>query len=358
MLTQVLDFFAGLFGYILQTFQAHGLLLGLSILIAVLISVYIDVDRTKAFFVKGQKYLILGSVLLGAFTPLCACGTMAVVLSLYASTMPWGTVMAFLVSSPLMSPDTYVLLSIFMGVEFATVLATASVVLGLGAGWITSAIARHTSFLNGQFKVLPEKKLGGIRNASGAENLSMVGLDKSASACCATSCCSSSAAQGSIGKDSIAVSVDLENGADGIMRRLKVNELLSALYSIAIVKIIPLFILFVGLAYAVRELVPTSWIVNLFSGEHFYSVPLAALIGLPMYVSDATILPLLEVLKNAGASSGALLAFMIAGPATSIGVIGGLGVMLKRKAIVLYVAIIIIGSLFMGYLYDLILLML
>jgi hypothetical protein len=136
---------------------------------------------------------------------------------------------------------------------------------------------------------------------------------------------------------------------------LKLKKLIVNFFDLAIVKLLPLFVLFVIIAYLVKEYVPTEWIVTLFSGEHFYSIPLAALIGLPMYVSDATVVPLLQVLRDAGASDGAILAYMISGPATSLGVIGGLSVIMKRRAIILYVAIILVGAIVLGYGYDFVL---
>jgi len=58
---------------------------------------------------------------------------------------------------------------------------------------------------------------------------------------------------------------------------------------------------------------------------------------------------------NAGASHGAMLAFMITGPGTSIAVIGGLAIIMKKKAIFLYVLFIFFGAILSGYLYDLVL---
>jgi len=98
-----------------------------------------------------------------------------------------------------------------------------------------------------------------------------------------------------------------------------------------------------------------AWVIALFNGSHWYSVPLASLIGLPLYVSDATIVPLLQVLKDAGASNGALLAFMISGPGTSLGVIAGLLVLLKKRALIIYLAYILFGAIMLGYLSELIL---
>jgi uncharacterized membrane protein YraQ (UPF0718 family) len=146
------------------------------------------------------------------------------------------------------------------------------------------------------------------------------------------------------------------NSLINIFNRLKIDQFVKKFVEIGIIKILPIFCLFVLLAYIVKTFVPESWIINLFGGNHFYSVPMAAIISLPLYVSDATVVPLLQVLRDAGASNGAMLAFMIAGPGTSLGVIAGLNLVMRRRAIFLYTVMILFGAILMGYLYDLLLL--
>lgn len=354
MESTILEVLSGIFNYLIHTFAANWLILLFGILIAVAISVYIDVDKTRKYFLNRPRFLTLSSVLFGAFTPLCACGTMAVVLSLVSSTIPWGAIMAFLVSSPLMSPDTFVLLSGFLGVNFTVALLISSILLGLGAGWISHLLEMKTSFFNGQLRLSNNKK-SLVKDKeyakSSKQNVPLAQLEvvtlnyaDGKTSCCGSekvevNCCGSGEF-----KDEI-----------NFFEKYQIKKFLKTFYELAIVKILPLFIVFVIIAYLVKEYVPTSWIVTLFSGEHFYSVPLAALIGLPMYVSDATVLPLLQVLRDAGASDGAILAYMIAGPATSLGVIGGLTMIMKRRAIILYVAIILVGAILLGYTYDLVL---
>ena len=57
---------------------------------------------------------------------------------------------------------------------------------------------------------------------------------------------------------------------------------------------------------------------------------------------------------QSGASQGAMLAFMITGSATSVWVIAGLTTFMKKRAITLYVAYVLIGGIVSGYLLDLI----
>jgi len=358
MISQILNVLKGILDYLIHTLTANWIVLLFGIVIAVIISVYVDAEKTRKLFLRRPRFLILGSVLFGALTPLCACGTMAVVLSLITSTVPWGAIMAFLVSSPLMSPDTFVLLSGFLGLKFAIALTVSSIILGLGAGWITHWIEKKTSFLDNQLRLSNQHKTVEVTSTSKGEYLkskkqniplSKLGVVKLSyndtnKLCCNAEvvevCCSSN-------------NTNIVSSVEGILEKFKVKKFFKSFYELGIVKVLPLFIIFVIVAYLVKEFVPTEWIVNMFSGEHFYSVPLAALIGLPMYVSDATVVPLLQVLKDAGASDGAILAYMISGPATSLGVIGGLSVIMKRRAILLYVLIILIGAILLGYGYDL-----
>jgi len=105
----------------------------------------------------------------------------------------------------------------------------------------------------------------------------------------------------------------------------------------------------------INYFVPSSFILALFSSETVFAVPLAALIGLPLYISGESAIPLVQSLMAGGASGGAMLAFMITGSATSAWVIAGISAFLKKKVIGLYVSYILAGGIVLGYLYDLLL---
>jgi len=130
------------------------------------------------------------------------------------------------------------------------------------------------------------------------------------------------------------------------------KDLLQEVIDLGLKRILPYFAAFAAIGFFVNKLVPAEWIIALFSGSHWYAVPLAAAVGLPLYVTGASALPLLQVLTGAGASQGAVLAFLITGPATSVGVIAGISTIMKRRAIALYVAIILFGGIVAGYAYD------
>ena len=95
--------------------------------------------------------------------------------------------------------------------------------------------------------------------------------------------------------------------------------------------------------------------MSLFGSKNIFSVPLAALIGVPLYVSDAGAIPIIKALMNSGASGGAILAFMITGPGTSVGAIAGSFTIMKRKAVLFSVSILLISAILLGYIYNLLL---
>ena len=340
MFSSIITFLSGLFAYIFNTLYYDGFYLFISIFIAVLLAVYIKPEKAKALFLKRPQWMIPGSVTIGAVTPLCACGTMAVVLSLLTTALPWGPIMAFLVSSPLMSPDTFVLLSGFMGIKFAIALTTASIILGLVCGFATHWIEKHTTLLNDQLWIKKEEPAKSCCNTVEPQPLAVDNY------------CGCEASIKAISKDKNNCCTATLETRPTIMEKLKVKEIVNSFIDLGVKKVIPLFILFVAIAYLLKTYVPDAWVMKLFSGNHFYSVPLASLIGLPLYISDATVVPLLSVLRDAGASDGTLLAFMISGPATSLGVIGGLNIIMKRRAILLYIFFILAGSIILGYGYD------
>ena len=132
---------------VLASLGKHWVALSLAILIAALSTVFIDAEKLKHKILDKPKVSILAAVLFGALTPLCACGTMAVMLGMLTTALPWGAVMAFLTSSPLMSPEGFVMLSGVIGMKFAVGLTIASIILGLVSGYLTHLIEQRSNFL-------------------------------------------------------------------------------------------------------------------------------------------------------------------------------------------------------------------
>jgi uncharacterized membrane protein YraQ (UPF0718 family) len=331
---------------VIVSYQHNWLPLGLAIITAAIMKVYVDPERLKQGLLRRPNVSIWTSVVVGALTPLCACGTMAVILGMLTTTLPWGPIMAFLTSSPLMSPDGFILDAGLISLEFAIALTLASIVIGLGSGYLTHFIEKKTSFLKNQTRFSKEPPVpvcscaGPALQESGCRNLKTAAEQKY---------------YGGLKMESL----EKPSRRDilGFLKKIKWRDLAENVVNIGLKQILLYFTIFVALGSLITYLVPNSWIIGLFGSGKFYGVPLAALIGLPLYINTEAALPLVKSLLVGGASGGAMLAFLITGPGTSAYVIAGMAAFMKKNALGLYVLYILAGGILCGYIYDLFLVM-
>ncbi|MDZ7671814.1 MAG: permease [Halanaerobiales bacterium] len=297
----------------IQYLKADWWILLLGISIAVIIKVYVGSDSLKSWINKNEKVSIFGSIAFGSFTPLCACGTMAVILSMFVSQMPWAPIMAFLVSSPLTSPSQFIFQTEFLGFNLALAVLISSIILGIGAGVLANILSKKTVFFENQFRISFEEK------------------DKNNKKPCSVN----------------------KTKSKNILDKYEINSLVHEFYNLGIKKVLFYFLIFIAIGQLVELFVPTEWILSLFSSENVYSIPLSALIGLPLYISGMSSLPLLKTILELGAGGGAVLAFLIAGQGTGVAVIVGLSTIIKKRALAFYISFIFLGAVFSGYIYQL-----
>lgn len=104
----------------------------------------------------------------------------------------------------------------------------------------------------------------------------------------------------------------------------------------------------------IEVFVPSVIIFDLFNADKWYSVPLAGLLGIPLYACGGGTIPMINSLMLGGMSSGSALSFFIIGPATRFTPILALMSIIKTNYLVTYVVILIIYSFGAGYLYNMI----
>jgi len=121
-------------------------------------------------------------------------------------------------------------------------------------------------------------------------------------------------------------------------------------------------ILFVGkfmlLAYFLEaiivQFVPESWIVAALGPRNPLAIPTAALIGLPAYVTNLSALGLLGGLLQSGMIPSAAIAFLIAGPTTTLPAMSAVYGIAHRRVFALYLMLTFGGALFFGFLHRLV----
>jgi uncharacterized membrane protein YraQ (UPF0718 family) len=106
-------------------------------------------------------------------------------------------------------------------------------------------------------------------------------------------------------------------------------------------------------AAAVAALIPADLIFRVLGGESSFTVLLAVLLGIPLYACGGGTIPVMVVLHDMGMSQGAILGFFISGPATKASTLAALVAALEKKAVILYLAVTLIGAFAFGIAYNL-----
>jgi uncharacterized membrane protein YraQ (UPF0718 family) len=107
------------------------------------------------------------------------------------------------------------------------------------------------------------------------------------------------------------------------------------------------------LGAVIEVVVPGRWIMAVFGSGGWYQLLLAALLGVPLYACGGGVIPLVRGLMEQGMAGGAVLAFLIAGPATRIPPLMALATIARPFFVIAYVVLLIAYSVLAGLLYGL-----
>lgn len=326
---------------VLRTLQVNWVYLLLSIVLASAVQVFVGTDRLAGWLRTRTPLAVTGAVGLGALTPFCSCGTTAIVLGALASRVPWAPVVAFMVSSPLTSPGEYVLSIGLFGAGFATIYFVAAAVIGLASGWVTHHLERAGVLKNQHRVTEPVSDCSatatvtqGSLPASERQAAVMIPGTPSPSAGCSTAV------------------LDAESGGAGTetARRSGTAREFARALLVNTKRLGILFFGFTALGYLIIRLMPAEALTGLLGNDSPFAVPLAALLGIPLYVASDGSLPLVASLMHGGMGQGAAMAFLITGAGTSIGAVSGMLLIARWRVVALVVASLVVGAIVTGYL--------
>jgi uncharacterized membrane protein YraQ (UPF0718 family) len=100
--------------------------------------------------------------------------------------------------------------------------------------------------------------------------------------------------------------------------------------------------------------VDPRWISYLLGRDQLFSIPFATAVGIPVYTSGVSAIPIVQGLLNSGMSHGAALAFLIAGPVTTIPAMTAVFAIVRRQTFAIYLGSGILGSLISGYVFQMV----
>jgi len=340
---------------VLATFAHNWPFLLAGAVVAALVKVYADQDAIARFFRGHGASSVLLATVLAVATPLCSCGTMAVILGMLASSVPWAPIVAFMAASPLTSPEETVISAGLFGWPFALTLLGASVAIGLGAG-AAAHLLEARGWLAGQARLRPASPAPERAAAAAACCAAPAPRPLAAAACCSAIPVGPGAGAACCTLPILAAppAPSLPRHLESPARTLKLPELRDELLRGG-VRLLVMFGGFAFLGYLVNNLIPAAWVAALFGHGNRLGVPLAALVGLPLYLNSDASLPMIRAFVDNGAGPGAALAFIVTGAGTSLGAISGALTIARWRVVAIVVAALLAGAIAAGYGFDLLL---
>lgn len=336
------------------------------LLVTIPLAVVINLSGTSRYittvFGKNPLLSVLLATVVGAFSPFCSCGVIPVISSLLIGGVPLAPVMSFWIASPSMDPEIFFLSSSVIGWELAIWRLASTFVISLLAGYVTH-YATLKGFISNNVLKTQNQEGSQITIKSFMNSIRSVFIKKQVSieliptrpASFRQICCAANA-------DSL-----LEENYGSVQNEVKgcnwsnstKNERDSQWMGVfgEIMKATLMVTKFMGIAFLITALItfylPKNLITGLLSGNSVIQVILATLIGIPMYSSNITALPVVGGLIDLGLNKGAALSFLIAGSTTTLPAMVAVWGITKRRVFLLYLSFALIGALLAGLCFNL-----
>ncbi len=361
------------------TFLHNWPFLVLSVIIAVALKKFIDPNRVSAFLMRHKRAGVLTATVAAVTTPFCSCGTTAVILGMMASMMPWAPIVAFMVASPLTSPEELIYSAGLFGWPFALAFFAASIFLGL-LGGAAAIVVEGRGLLKNQARFStpsaaskPTETAPACGCSQQPEPVAACACDQKAEPVPASSpfaqpqpvleaCGCSASAELALEPSRLPMTLSnirpptktrqpAASSAGAAQPRVTWRSFAADVLDTG-KKLLLMFLGFAFVGYFLNGLIPTAWVSAVFGQGAVYSVPLAATLGLPLYVNTEASLPLVRALIDGGMSQGAALAFLITGAGTSVGAVAGALTIARWRVIALVIGTLWVGAVICGYAYN------
>ncbi|MDR3642206.1 MAG: permease [Candidatus Doudnabacteria bacterium] len=279
------------------------ILLAVIIFAVSIIRSYLPPEKIRNILAHKNKYT--GNVvasLLGIVTPFCSCSAIPLFLGFVQAGVPLGTTFSFLVASPMINEVALILLLGLFGWKIALIYIFSGLVIAVVSGII----------------------IGKLKVESLVEPF---------------------------------VYQTVVNSATPLpsMTRHERFEYAKTYTLDILKKVWPYILIGIGIGAWIHGYIPTDFLAKYAGSGKWYGVPLAVLIGIPLYSNAAGVIPLVSALTEKGVSMGTTLAFMMSVTALSLPEFMILKKVMKLKLILLFAGIVGIGIIFTGYLFNFIL---
>lgn len=320
---------------------------------------------------NGKGYVI--AALLGAITPFCSCSTIPFLKGLLRARAGFGPMMVFLFSSPLLNPVIIGLFVVTFGIKVALFYFTVALVVAVTAGFVleklgferyvrpeayeaaetsscgTSCGDAKNSAAEQQSAVEPVKACGVAAQSAPvlAMEVSGCGAATISEAATSTSSCGTSSSCGT-------ESVNAEDiGSAGQIAKVESRWMRIWRSTWKDFKqVLPYLLLGITLGSFIYGFIPTELIAKYAGEGMWYAIPVAAIIGIPLYIRAEAVIPLSAALVQKGMALGSVMALIIGSAGASLTEVILLKSIFKNEMIAAFLAVILGMAIGAGYLYS------
>jgi len=277
------------------------ILLTVIVFVVGIIRSYFSPEKTRKAL-EG-KPLFAGNVMaagLGVLTPFCTCSAIPLFIGFVESGIPLGVTFSFLVAAPMINEVALVLLFGLFGWKTALLYASTGLLIAIISGWVIGRMKIERFVEDWVYEI----KAGDFQMPE---------------------------------------------------QKITFNDRIQAGWT-AVVDIISKIWIYImaGIAIgaAVHGYVPENFMASIMGKEAWWSVPLAVLIGVPLYSNAAGIIPILQALLEKGAALGTALAFMMSVIGLSLPEMIILRKVIKIPLIVIFISVVATGIIIVGFLFN------
>ncbi|WP_431282156.1 permease [Humitalea sp. 24SJ18S-53] len=265
---------------------------------------FFSAERTRAVLAGRREGL--GNVLaatLGIVTPFCSCSAVPLFIGFVSAGVPLGVTFSFLISAPMVNEVALGLLLAMFGWKVAALYLVLGLSVAIGAGWV----------------------LGRMRLERWVEDWVLA----------------QRAVAAPTGDAPLTWTDRIRLGREAVVE--------------IVAKVWPWIVVGIAVGAGIHGYMPEEFLASFMGRDAWWSVPLAVLLGIPMYSNAAGVIPVVEALLGKGAALGTVLAFMMSVVALSLPEMLILRRVLKPRLIATFVAVVAAGILLVGFVFNLVL---
>lgn len=266
-----------------------------------MVNSYFTPERTRALLAgRSEGVANVMAALLGIVTPFCSCSAVPLFIGFVQAGVPLGVTFSFLISAPMVNEVALTLLFGMFGWKVALLYLGLGLSVAIVAGWVIGRL-KMESHLEDWVRDMPR------------------------------------------------TSARFEDSGTTLADRVQAG--FAAVREI-VGKVWPYILAGIAIGALIHGYVPESFMASFMGKDAWWSVPLAVLMGVPMYTNAAGVIPIVQALLAKGAALGTVLAFMMSVIALSLPEMIILRKVLKLRLIATFVAVVASGILLVGFVFN------